>query len=395
VAVFGGAAIALSGIFYLPLTLLAPLQQSAATVLPYVAPPTAAPELEWPTYGASAIGAVGYPGTLASSGSTESLPIASITKVITALVVLEKHPLGVDETGPQIAFTSKDVQLYNSYLARNGKVESVRSGMVLTQRQVLELTLVASANNYTASLMNWAYGSEAEFLAAATPWLGAHGLSGISLADGTGMSPLNTATAPDLVELGKLALGHPLVSLLVSTTDISIPRVGEIDNTNELLGLVGVRGIKTGTLDEAGACLLFAADYVVGSETVTVIGVMLGGATHPSLNQDIVELLAGVENGFQEVVLATAGVGFGSYETDWGETSEVVAATSASTVIWGDTPVSLLVETEDVILAEAGTDVGTLHFSVGNRAIDVQIELVSALEDPGPWWRLSHPAELF
>ena len=65
-------------------------------------------------------------------------------------------------------------------------------------------------------------------------------------------------------------------SELVSTQHISIPQVGEIDNTNELLGSGGVRGVKTGTLDEAGACLLFAADYDIAGTTVTVIGVILG-----------------------------------------------------------------------------------------------------------------------
>ena len=67
-----------------------PVSANAAQVLPWEAPITAAPQLAWPTYGASAIGAIGYPGVLASSGTAEPQSIAPITKVVTALVVLQQ-----------------------------------------------------------------------------------------------------------------------------------------------------------------------------------------------------------------------------------------------------------------------------------------------------------------
>ena len=395
VTVFGGLGIVLAAGFYLPFTLLAPLTASTAQVLPWTAPVTEAPVLDWPGYGASAIGAIDFPGTLAVSGSTEALPIASITKVITALVVLEAKPLAPDEAGPDISFTSADVTLYTSYLHRNGKVEPVRSGIVLNERQVLQLTLVASANNYAASLVNWAFGSEEAFMPVARDWLSAHGLNNIFLTDATGMSPENRATATDLIELGKIALADPIVSGMVDTKHISIPRVGEIDNTNDLLGEAGVRGIKTGTLDEAGACLLFAADYQIGSKVVTVIGVMLGGIDHPSLDQDIRALLDTAQSGFHEVSLTTAGTNFASYSTPWGDKSDVVATTDASVVLWADTPITLLVTAAPVTLDEAGTDVGSLSFSIGTQTIDVPLELKSEIDDPGVWWRLSHPTELF
>ena len=393
--VFGGAAVVLSTLFYLPFTLLAPLSASSATVLPYTAPTSAAAELTWPTYGASAVGAIGYPGTLATSGSTERLPIASISKVVTALVVLESKPLAVGEDGPEISFTQADVQLYRDYLARNGKVEPVRAGLVLTQKQVMELTLIASANNYTASLVNWAFGSEAAYLPIARAWLDSKGLADIVMEDATGMSPGNVATASALVELGKIALANPLVSQLVSTTEVAIPTAGQIENTNDLLGLNGVRGIKTGTLDEAGACLLFAADYPVGNEIVTVVGVMLGGTDHPSLNRDIQSLLTGVAAGFHEVVLTSEGQDFGSYSSPWGDGASLLATKSATTVVWSDTPVSVLVEAQQVTLDAAGTDVGTLTFTIGTTVISVPLELSETIDDPGPWWRLTHPDKLF
>lgn len=377
------------------MTLLAPLSANAAEVLPWQAPVTAAAELDWPSYGASAIGALGYPGVLASSGAAEPQSIASITKVITALVVLQEKPLAVDASGPEVTTVSADVALYNAYLERNGKVEPVRPGLVLTQRQLLELTLVASANNYTATLVNWAFGSEEAFLPVARAWLDAHGLTATTLTDATGMNPENRATASDLIELGKIALADPIVSAMVSTRHISIPRVGEIDNTNEILGIGGVRGIKTGTLDEAGACLLFAADYVVGAVTVTVVGVILGGEDHPSLDVDVLALLETAQSGFHEVQLTAAGTVYASYSTDWGDRSDVVSTTSASVVVWSDTPVSMLVEARPVTLERAESEVGTLEFTVGAQHVEVPLELESEIDDPGAWWRLTHPSELF
>lgn len=395
IAVFGGLALVLSTGFYLPFTLLAPLEAETAQVLPWQAPVTVAPELAFPGYGATAIGAIGWPGTLAASGNTEAVPIASISKVITALVVLQAKPLAPDEAGPEISFTSADNQLYNHYLALNGKVEPVRSGLVLTQQQVMQLTLVASANNYTASLVNWAFGSEAAFVDAARVWLDSKGLTNTTMVESTGISPDNRSTAADLVELGKIALADPTVSQLVSTVHISIPRVGEIDNTNELLGLDGVRGIKTGTLDEAGACLLFAADFTLGSETITIVGVMLGGADHPSLDRDIQSLLATAKTGFQQVQLATLGEQVATFTSDWGDTSTVISTADLSVTVWSDTPIARFVDVRPVTLEDAGVDVGKLSFSVGDRTMEVPIELTATIDDPGAWWRLTHPDELF
>jgi len=391
--VFGGLGLVLATAFYLPITLLAPLQAHAAEVLPYVAPVTTPQELVYPGYGATAVGAIGYPGLLGASGSEEALPMASISKVVTALVVLEAKPLGVDEPGPQIDFTSADVAIYNGYLARYGSVKPVKAGLSLTQHEVMELTIIASANNYAQSLVNWAFGSEAAFVGVANTWLASHNLTSTVMTDATGMNPENVSTAADLIELGKLALADPLVAQLVDTKSATIPGVGDIKNTNKLIGDSGVRGIKTGTLDEAN--LLFAADYTIGDTTITVIGVMLGAKDHTVLNADVVALLATVKAGFQEVKLTTAGESYGSYETGWGDDSDLVAAKSASVVVWAGTPVSLLVESRPVTLAAKGTDVGMLNFTVGTESIEVPLELASTIDDPGVGWRLSHPAELF
>ena len=395
ITVFTAAGVLVLGAFYLPMTLLAPLGGVAAVQSAPGLETLPAAALEWPALGASAVGAIDYPGVLGTGGAATAAPIASITKVVTALVVLDAQPLQIGDSGPDIEFTAKDVAIREKYRAINGKVEPVSAGTSLSQRQVMDVMLVESANNYAESLAVWAYGSLDEFLDAADAWLARNNLASTSIVEPTGMSPSNVSTASDLVALGKIALADPVVSAIVGTKVETVPVVGEITNSNDLLGVAGVRGIKTGTLDEAGACLLFAADYLVGGETVTIVGAVLGGVDHKTINAQVRTLLEDVEQSFHEVTLTTTGEVFASYTTAWGETVDLVAAEDASVVVWADTPVSFTMTAQDVGLGAKGDDVGEATYTVGDETFTVPLELGASITDPGPFWRLTNPAALF
>jgi D-alanyl-D-alanine carboxypeptidase (penicillin-binding protein 5/6) len=379
---------------YTPLTLLAPLNSASARVLPYEAPATAPAELVWGKYAGSAVAAVGFDGVLASSGSNEQLPIASIAKVVTVLVVLQKHPLALESPGPTIQFTQADVAIRQKFVAINGNVSPVRNGLTLSQRDVLNIVLVESANNYAESLANWAFGSESAYLTAAQSWLTDNALMNTTISDATGMSAGNTSSTSDLVQVGKLALGNPVVAEIVSLKQVSIPQVGVFQNRNELVGIDGIRGIKTGTLDEAGACLLFAADYLIGDSPVTVVGVVLGAPNHEQLRAHVAPLLSQVKAGFSEVTLATRGEEFVTLRTNWGESASAVASRTQTALVWSDTPITLLVTSEKISLAEAGFPVGQLNFFVSGRTFTVPLVLSATIADPGGWWRLLHPIQL-
>jgi serine-type D-Ala-D-Ala carboxypeptidase (penicillin-binding protein 5/6) len=395
IVVFGGLGLLLASLIYLPLTLLAPLPAAAVTVVAPVEPTPEVPALAFPGYGASAVGAVGYPGVLAQSGATTALPMASISKVITALVVLEAHPLAVGESGPVATMTAADAALYGTYLAQNGTVANVRAGMTFTELQLLELTLVKSANNYTMSMVLWAFGSQDAFLAATNTWLAAHGLTGIIMVEPTGINPANVAPVDQLIELGRIALEHPVVADIVNRKTSDIPQVGVLPNTNELLGINGVDGIKTGTLDDFGANLLFSADYLVGETTVTVIGVVLGGPNHDVIDSDILTLLGTVVGNFTEVEVAADAEPFATYEATWGDTTQAVAADRTTLLTWAGAPITAEVETDDLRVGGAGDDVGDVTFTSGPMSVTVDLELAVDLEDPGAWWRLTNPAALF
>ncbi len=214
----------------------------------------------WPGFGRGAIGATGFDGVLSSSGDQSAFPIASITKVVTAMVVLDAHPLAEGEDGPEIEFTSADVEILDEVLAQDGSWQAVEPGVVMSQREVMETMLIPSANNYAESLAVWAYGSVDAYLAAARAWLDANGLTDTTVVDTNGLDAADTSTPANLVALGQLALAQPAVAAIVAKQSAEEPYVGEIENTNGLLGVSGIDGIKTGTTDEAGACLLFSTD---------------------------------------------------------------------------------------------------------------------------------------
>jgi serine-type D-Ala-D-Ala carboxypeptidase (penicillin-binding protein 5/6) len=388
------AVLVLAILFYLPLTLLAPVPHTLATRAGYSAPVTPTQTLSLPSYGDSAIAAVGYPGLLASGGGATPLPIASITKIVTALVVLQKAPLGVGDAGPGITFTATDAALMKSYAARDGDVYPIQVGGTMTERDVLTVALVPSANNYARALADWAYGSEANFLPVAQAWLTSHGLTSTTLTDCTGLNPQNTSTPTDLIALGKLALANPVISQLIATQTITLPVVGTIKNTNQLLGTVGIDGIKTGTLNSAGASLLFSSQLTLGGHVVTLVGVVLDGPTHPIIDAAIATLVTAAREGFHLVTLATKGQRFADYRTAWGDHTTAIATRSASVVVWGGTAVSARVSADSIFPERKGTIVGLASFTAGTQRVTVPLALGAKLKGPDPFWRLGNPALL-
>jgi D-alanyl-D-alanine carboxypeptidase (penicillin-binding protein 5/6) len=392
VLVITPAILVLALAFYLPLTLLAPIPHTASTPTSYSAPVTTKPVISMPGYGDSAIAAVGYPGVLAAGGGTSPLPIASITKIITALVVLQKEPLSVNEQGPGILFTAADEAIRASYKARGGDVYPIKVGATLTERQVLTIALVPSANNYARALADWAYGSEANFLVVANAWLKTNGLTSTTLTDSIGLNPQNTSTPTDLIALGRLALANPVIAQLVTIKSITLPVVGTVSNTNQLLGVEGIDGIKTGTLTQAS--LLFTSRLTLGGTVITLIGVVLDGPNHPTIDAAIRTLVGQARAGFHLVRVAAKGQAFATYTTKWGTRASAVAARSVSLVVWGGTPVTERTVARTLTTASKSTTVGTASFTAGVNSAAVPLQLARPLSGPGGLWRLEHPGIL-
>jgi len=377
---------------YLVAAAVVPFAPASASTTTYAAPTSTVPALSFPGYGATAVEATDFPESLRTSGDTKPRSIASISKVVTALVVLDHKPLEQGQAGPTITFTPAMQGLYARYLAQNGEVATMPAGLELSEYQTLQVMLMKSANNYAGSLAMWAFGSMQAYQKAATAWLDEHGLDHTTIEEPTGLDADNRSTATDLVELGQLALANPVVKEVVGTKQVTIPVVGKIENSNKLLGLDGVEGIKTGTLDEAGACLLFAATYERGGRTVTVVGAMLGGTDHDSLDVDVQRLLRSVADNFQVVTLAHAGQTFGTFSTPWQDEADAVSRSASEVLVWGETTVSAKTKLDRITVGTKGERVGQVRFRISDHdPVTVPLVLERPIEDPGIWWRWTNP----
>lgn len=393
--VFGGASALLLATIYAVTTLVAPLPAAAVTLEPVATLTQSPATLVLPGFGESAIAADGF-GTLATDGPQDQVPIASITKAITALVVLDAKPL-VDaaDPGPTLTFTQADVEILQQTQAEYGSFGELPASMQLSEKDALTMMLMASANNYAVSLATWAYGSVDAYLVAANAWLAAQGLTGTVVDDTSGISSGSRSTPADLLRIGSLVMDNASLAQIVGTTSTDIPGVGPVSSTNGLLGESGVNGIKTGTTVDAGATLLYSAVLPVGGQSVHVIGVILGAETHRQLNAAVLALLSSVQASFHEVVLSTADAYIGEALTVWGASSRVAAAESLTRIVFSDTPVTVTPVLTTITSGAAGTPVGSLDITIGEEKVTIPLALSSALDDPGPGWRLSHAGELF
>ena len=180
-------------------------------------------------------------------------PIASITKLMTAIVVLDRG-LDLDQ---RIVISRED------YDALKGTRSRLRPGNVLTRGELLMLALMASENRAAAALARTYPGGMESFIGAMNAKAAALDMKDSRFVDGTGLSPLNVSSARDLVKLVRAAHDYPLIREY-STKDRATVRVSakgrplSFANTNGLVRAhqwdVGLS--KTGYISEAGRCLV-------------------------------------------------------------------------------------------------------------------------------------------
>ena len=220
-------------------------------------------------------------GQLAAVTSTSVLPIGSIAKVMTALVVLHQQPLTA--AGPTYTITDQDVGFYDQAVAEDGSSLPVVSGEQFTERQLLLALLLPSANNIADTLAVWVARSEAAFVTELNAEAKTLGMTRTVFADASGFSPQTVSTAADLVKLGQAALADPTLATLVAAQTALMPDGSTIHNVDtDLTTAPGWLGIKTGSTTQAGGCFLFAAHHpgpLGGGLEVTVVGAVLGVTT--------------------------------------------------------------------------------------------------------------------
>jgi D-alanyl-D-alanine carboxypeptidase (penicillin-binding protein 5/6) len=228
----------------------------------------------WPRRGQGAYVLDG--GRPAASPHQRPVPIASVAKVMTAYVVLKHHPLRAGEHGPLFAVAQDDVMDTYARRREGQSVVDVRAGEQLTERDALMAILLPSANNVALLVARQVSGSVAAFVAEMNRTARALGMSHTTYTDPSGYDDGTVSTALDQLRLAQVVARDETLADMTATRSYRLPVAGEVTNTNALLGHDGFVGMKTGSHEAAGGCLMFRAVWPTGSGDREVIGVVLG-----------------------------------------------------------------------------------------------------------------------
>jgi len=183
-------------------------------------------------------------------------PIASITKLMTALVVMESN-LDLNEA---VTIDAKDVDTLRNTRSR------LKVGTVIRRGDLMRLALMSSENRAAAALARSAPGGTEAFVAKMNEQAKILGLTQTHFADSSGLSSQNVSSPGDLAKLVQAAYLQPLIREYSTTPGmmLTIPDSGRsmiFNNTNRLVKSsswhIGVQ--KTGFINESGQCLVMQA----------------------------------------------------------------------------------------------------------------------------------------
>jgi D-alanyl-D-alanine carboxypeptidase (penicillin-binding protein 5/6) len=259
-----------------------PSPQARLTAAPSYTFAGAAPSLAWPTDGQATVEVEGL-GSLGHSGADDPVPIASVSKVMTAYLVLRDHPLQPGQDGPTIMLTDADVADTHRRREQQESVVAIAAGERLTERQALQALLLPSANNIAAVLARWDAGSMDAFVDRMNATAASLGMTRTHYTDPSGYDDATVSTAADQVRIVEAAMRLPVFARIVATPSATLPVAGTVHNTNALLGHDGFIGVKTGSDDAAGGCFAFRAIRSMGGTTTTITGVVLGQPGHDQI----------------------------------------------------------------------------------------------------------------
>lgn len=182
---------------------------------------------------------------LYEKAAAEARPPASMAKLMTALVVIDQAPLD-------------DVVVVSQTAASTpGSRMGLNTGDRLTVLELLYGLLLPSGNDAAVALAQHVAGTQADFVDLMNARAGAMGLSSTRYANVHGLdAPGQVTSATDLFALARAALQDPNIAEIVAVRSVTIGG-RQLQNTNELLGSYdGANGVKTGTTDDAGECLV-------------------------------------------------------------------------------------------------------------------------------------------
>ena len=203
-----------------------------------------------------------------SKNTDNVLPIASITKLMTAMVVLEAN----QDLSESIVIENADVDTIKNTHSR------LKLGTVVRRGDLLRLALMASENRAAAALGRTFPGGTPAFVAKMNEHAAELDLSNTHFVDSTGLSFLNVSTPSDLAKMVAAAYKHPLIREYTTTPGLRLTlpnsrRSVAFNNTNRLVRNsdwdIGLQ--KTGFINESGQCLVMQANIATKSFVIVLL----------------------------------------------------------------------------------------------------------------------------
>ena len=353
--------------------------------------PGSPPAMPWPAGGQATVSVAGI-GSLGASGSQAPVPVASLTKVMTAYVVLGDHPLAPGAQGPPITMTAADVAAYAFGAAENQSVARVVAGEQLTEHQALEAALVASSNNIATALARWDAGSEAAFVTKMNAAAARLGMKATRYADSTGLSAGSVSNATDQVTLATNVMSEPAFAAIVGEASVDLPVAGILYNYDYLVGHAGIVGVKTGSTLQAGGCFLFAAHRAVGGRDELVVGAVLGQRGSSILEAALSagqRLIAAAAAAVRPIAVPLPPGPVGQIRVPWGRAVPVTAPGGAVFLGWPGMAVRITVAHVRLRAPlAAGQQVGTVTYRVGARTVVQPATVAGPVPRASLSWRL-------
>ena len=256
-----------------------------------------------------------------------SVPIASITKLMTVLLTLENaKPTDVVTVAPQAAAVGESSA-------------NLRAGERLTVRELLEAALIQSANDAADALAYYVGGgSETRFVAMMNARARQLGLTDTHFVRPDGLdAPGHVSSARDVTFLARLLMHRPLVRQIVRQRTAEISGDRTLHTWNDLLySYPGIFGVKTGHTSSAGWSEVAAARR----GPVTIYATLLGSPDRGTRNAGLVRLLDWGFSRYRDMTIVQRGRTYAVAELGYGRKPlALVAAGSLTPAVRVDYPV--------------------------------------------------------
>ena len=261
-------------------------------------------------------------------------PTASTAKMILALAVMREKGFSLGETGETITINPEMYSQYVYYVTHGGSNTRVMVGEEISEYDALVSILLASSNNMADALAVWAFGSIDNYREYATKMLNEWGITNTTIGiDACGFDESTTSTAEDLARIGAKVMAEPVLAEIVATKNYAVPVAGELNNTNQLLGISRIAGIKTGFIgDTSGYCLI--AGYKEGEHTITTA--LLGAPTRAASFDDSLNLVETMQTLIPEREVIKAGEVVGYYDSWWTGPVNIIASQDLKILAWSE-----------------------------------------------------------